>query len=111
VTRAVKQRLSTPITRWLWIPRSGEKAGAKHLVVVSSMGANANSPFFYNKVKGKMEAALIAQKWEHLTIVRPSMLLGHRDKRRFNESIFAPLFRICPVTGNQLMRGMSRVRC
>jgi hypothetical protein len=60
------------------------------------MGANANSPFFYNKVKGKMEAALIAQKWEHLTIVRPSMLMGHRDKRRFNESIFAPLFRILP---------------
>ncbi len=43
-----------------------------------------------------MEEALIAQKWEQLTIVRPSMLLGHRDERRFNESFFAPLFRILP---------------
>ena len=43
-----------------------------------------------------MEEALIAQKWERLTIVRPSMLLGHRDERRFNESMFAPLFRILP---------------
>ncbi|MBU5925162.1 NAD(P)H-binding protein [Enterobacter sichuanensis] len=65
-------------------------------LVVSSLGASAGSPFFYNKVKGKMEEALIAQKWEYLTIVRPSMLLGHRDERRFNESIFAPLFRILP---------------
>ena len=33
-----------------------------------------------------MEEALIAQKWERLTIARPSMLMGHRDERRFNES-------------------------
>ncbi|MDU1296208.1 MAG: hypothetical protein E6973_10015, partial [Enterobacter hormaechei] len=45
---------------------------------------------------GKMEEALIAQKWERLTIARPSMLMGHRDERRFNESFFAPLFRILP---------------
>ena len=75
---------------------TAKRLGAKHFLVVSALGASAGSPFFYNKVKGKMEEALIAQKWEHLTIVRPSMLLGHRDERRFNESIFAPLFRILP---------------
>lgn len=75
---------------------TAKKLGATHFVVISSLGANAGSPFFYNKVKGKMEEALIAQKWEQLTIVRPSMLLGHRDERRFNESFFAPLFRILP---------------
>lgn len=75
---------------------TAKKLGAKHFVVVSAMGANASSPFFYNKVKGKMEDALIAQKWEYLTIARPSMLLGDRDKRRFNESFFAPLFSLLP---------------
>ncbi|MGT8858031.1 NAD(P)H-binding protein [Enterobacter sp. 186315] len=75
---------------------TAKKLGATHFVVVSAMGANASSPFFYNKVKGKMEDALIAQKWEYLTIVRPSMLLGDRDKRRFNESFFAPLFSLLP---------------
>lgn len=75
---------------------TAKRLGAKHFLVVSSMGANANSPFFYNKVKGKMEDALIAQNWERLTIVRPSMLLGDREKQRFNESIFAPLFQIFP---------------
>lgn len=75
---------------------TAKKLGAKHFLVVSAHGANAGSPFFYNQVKGKMEEALIAQKWERLTIVRPSMLMGHRDERRFNESFFAPLFRILP---------------
>lgn len=75
---------------------TAKRLGAKHFLVVSSMGANANSPFFYNKVKGKMEDALIAQNWDRLTIVRPSMLLGDREKQRFSESIFAPLFQIFP---------------
>ena len=60
------------------------------------MGANANSPFFYNRVKGEMEQALIAQNWPRLTIVRPSMLLGERDKQRENERFLAPLFRLLP---------------
>lgn len=75
---------------------TARRLGATHFLVVSSMGANASSPFFYNKVKGKMEDALIAQNWERLTIVRPSMLLGDREKQRVNESIFAPLFQLFP---------------
>lgn len=75
---------------------AGKRLGAKHLLVVSSMGANAHSPFFYNKVKGKMEQALIAQKWERLTIVRPSMLLGHRETSRLTEMVLAPVFQFFP---------------
>ena len=43
-----------------------------------------------------MEQALIAQNWPRLTIVRPSMLLGDRDKQRTNEMFLAPLFRLLP---------------
>ncbi|MGA4505013.1 NAD(P)H-binding protein [Citrobacter portucalensis] len=75
---------------------TGRRLGAQHMLVVSSMGANANSPFFYNRVKGEMEQALIAQDWPRLTIVRPSMLLGDRDKQRTNEMFLAPLFRLLP---------------
>jgi uncharacterized protein YbjT (DUF2867 family) len=75
---------------------TGQRLGASHMLVVSSMGANSASPFFYNRVKGKMEEALTAQSWPRLTIVRPSMLLGHRESQRFNESFFAPLFKILP---------------
>ena len=54
---------------------TGRRLGAQHMLVVSAMGANAHSPFFYNRVKGEMEEALIAQNWPKLTIARPSMLL------------------------------------
>lgn len=90
---------------------TAKKRGAKHFLVVSAMGASASSPFFYNKVKGKMEEALIAQKWERLTIVRPSMLLGEREKHRFSESLFAPVFSLLPgnwksIDGRDVARAM-----
>ncbi len=75
---------------------TGLRLGARHMLVVSALGANARSPFFYNRVKGEMENALMEQEWERLTIARPSMLLGNREKHRVNESLFAPLFRIMP---------------
>lgn len=75
---------------------TGRRLGAQHMLVVSSMGANAHSPFFYNRVKGEMEEALIAQNWPRLTIVRPSMLLGDREQQRANERLLAPLFKLLP---------------
>ena len=75
---------------------TGLRLGARHMLVVSALGANARSPFFYNRVKGEMENALMEQEWERLTIARPSMLLGNREKHRVNEPLFAPLFRIMP---------------
>lgn len=75
---------------------AGQRLGAQHMLVVSAMGANSKSPFFYSRVKGEMEEALIAQQWPYLTIARPSMLSGQRESQRFNESLFAPLFKIMP---------------
>ncbi len=75
---------------------AGLRLGAKHMLVVSALGANSRSPFFYNRVKGEMEDALIAQNWARLTIARPSMLLGHRESKRLNESLMAPLFKLLP---------------
>lgn len=92
---------------------TAKKLGASHFLVVSALGANAHSPFFYNKVKGEMEEALIAQQWPRLTIVRPSMLLGDRQKRRFNESLMAPLFQLLPgnwksIDARDVARAMLR---
>ncbi|PUX57422.1 oxidoreductase [Cronobacter sakazakii] len=75
---------------------AGLRLGAKHVLVVSALGANPNSPFFYNRVKGEMETALKAQGWPRLTIARPSLLIGDREKRRAGESFMAPLFRLLP---------------
>ncbi|HCC0173210.1 TPA: NAD(P)H-binding protein [Cronobacter sakazakii] len=75
---------------------AGLRLGAKHMLVVSALGANPNSPFFYNRVKGEMETALKAQGWPRLTIARPSLLIGDREKRRAGESFMTPLFRLLP---------------
>lgn len=76
--------------------RVGLQRGAKQMLVVSALGANSRSPFFYNRVKGEMEEALIAQHWPHLILARPSMLLGERHTRRLNEALMAPIFKILP---------------
>lgn len=76
--------------------RSGLRLGAQQLLVVSAMGANAKSPFFYNRVKGEMEAALIDQGWPQLVIARPSMLLGQRGTPRLSERLLAPIFNLLP---------------
>ena len=75
---------------------TGLRLGAKHMLVISAMGADPHSLFFYNRVKGDMEQALRAQAWRNLTILRPSMLLGERDNKRANEALLAPLFRLLP---------------
>jgi uncharacterized protein YbjT (DUF2867 family) len=60
------------------IARCARKAGATRLGVVSAMGASAQSPVFYNRVKGEMELALRQLGFETLVIARPSMLDGDR---------------------------------
>lgn len=75
---------------------TGQRLGAKQMLVVSALGANSRSPFFYNRVKGEMEDALIAQAWPRLILARPSMLLGHRQTRRLNEVVMLPIFKMLP---------------
>ena len=71
--------------------------GAKHLLVVSAQGANPSSLFFYSRVKGEMEMALRHQGWQHLTLARPSLLLGERATVRPLEQYSAPLLKWLPA--------------
>ena len=43
----------------LMIARAALNAGCRHFLLVSAMGADANSPLFYNRVKGELEAAIL----------------------------------------------------
>jgi uncharacterized protein YbjT (DUF2867 family) len=58
--------------------RAGRAAGAKRLLVVSALGADAASSVFYNRVKGEMEQAVGALGYDSVVIARPSLLLGDR---------------------------------
>ena len=68
--------------------------GARHFVVLSSLGADPQSRVLYSRVKGEMEQALKTQGWPQLTIARPSLLLGERSQRRLLEQVTAPLARV-----------------
>lgn len=76
--------------------RRARELGARHLLVISSLGASPDSSIFYCRVKGEMEAALEAQDWPQLTIARPSQLLGPRLELRLSERIAAPLSQLLP---------------
>lgn len=43
------------------------------------MGADSQSPIFYNRVKGDMEAAVCTLGYSSVVIARPSLLAGDRE--------------------------------
>lgn len=66
--------------------------GARSVLLVSAIDANANSKIFYVRTKGKVEADIIALGFEHTYIFRPSMLVGDRQESRPAERLFIGLF-------------------
>ncbi|WP_417876859.1 NAD(P)H-binding protein [Winogradskyella sediminis] len=67
--------------------------GIATFIVISAMGANADSAIFYNKTKGEMEQQVMAQAIEHTYILRPSLIGGDRQERRVLEKIGLVLFK------------------
>jgi len=74
---------------------------ASSFTLVSGMGANANSMFFYNDVKGRTEDDLKALGLRSLIIFRPALLVGPRVEIRLAEKVAAvtlvPLSRLLPA--------------
>jgi len=82
------------------LARAGREAGATRFLLVSAVGADSRSRFFYNRVKGEAETAVQGPGYQLVGIVRPSLLLGEREEARPAEAIAAligrrvrPLFR------------------
>ena len=74
---------------------------ATSFTFVSSMGANANSMFFYNWVKGRTETDVKALGLRSLIIFRPALLVGPRAEFRLAERLatvtLVPLSRLLPT--------------
>ncbi|MDN5435181.1 MAG: nucleoside-diphosphate sugar epimerase, partial [Acinetobacter sp.] len=88
-----------------------------HLLLVSAMGAKASSPIFYNQVKGELEDYIQKLNLYRFSIIRPSLLLGDRNEKRFLEDVtqkpygkFSHLvpnsFKYKPVTAEQVAHTM-----
>ena len=89
-------------TAVLRFARAARAAGARQMLSVSSVGANAGARNKYLAIKGAAEDGLAALGFERLDIIRPGLLRGDRgDDRRLGERIGSA---ISPVA-NLLLRG------
>ncbi|MEY3984396.1 MAG: hypothetical protein RL160_1955 [Bacteroidota bacterium] len=75
------------------LARETKAAGAQAMFVVSAVGADERSMFFYNRVKGMMERDLKAMGFARLGIFRPGLLLGQRSERRPGEAFAKSVYR------------------
>lgn len=96
----------------------GAAQGIRKIGVVSSLGANTQSRFFYNRVKGEMERDLQKLGFEKCVVLRPSILVGHRRKKRLGEQValsflttFSPFIpnKYRPTDSSDLALAMVRI--
>jgi uncharacterized protein YbjT (DUF2867 family) len=109
----------------LAFPRDGARLakahGAKHVLMVSAIAADARAPNLYLKVKGEVEAAVIAAGLETTSIFRPSLLLAERAEFRWKEKLSEPALRLLglfmlgparrlrPIRADAVARAMVRI--
>lgn len=67
--------------------KAAAQNGVRHYVLVSSAGAKATSATFYARIKGELEEAVSKLAFNHLAILRPSLLDGDRKESRIAEQI------------------------
>ena len=58
--------------------RAARSAGARRLLIVSALGADATSRVFYSRVKGEMQRAVAEIGYEVVVFAQPSLLAGDR---------------------------------
>ncbi len=88
--------------------------GARQLLLVSAMGADADSRVFYNRVKGELEDALSELDYESVCVAQPSLLAGERGEFRLAERLglalgFLMPERFKPVQAAQVAAGLLAV--
>lgn len=80
-----------------YVVEAGKLANAakvENVLVISAMGADSKSKFFYSRVKGEMEETLKQLELNSLHIFRPSLLLGERNELRIGEKVSGKLISI-----------------
>ncbi len=65
--------------------------GAEKFLVVSAVGANVDSRFFYSRLKGLLEDKLKLAGFNTLYLFQPSLLLGERNEFRLGEVVASKL--------------------
>ena len=56
--------------------------GVKRVSIISSVGSNPNSNLLYPRTKGLLEKELSKLPFEHISVMKPSFILGARKETR-----------------------------
>lgn len=93
--------------------------GAKAVFLLTAVGANPDSNFFYVKTKGETERDVRALGYNETHLFNPSMIMGERQEKRPLEKFFmslwsvldpflaGPLSRYRGIDGKKIARAMS----
>lgn len=87
---------------------AAKEAGARQLIVVSSVGAQFSSKNFYLSVKGEVEDKLAKLHFDRLDILRPGLLRGHREGPPRAAERLGMLF--CPLLDLLMMGSLRKYR-
>jgi uncharacterized protein YbjT (DUF2867 family) len=71
----------------LQLAQLAKAQGASQFLLVSALGASAQSGVFYNRVKGELEDAIRGLDFDSVTVAQPSLLAGERAEFRLGEHV------------------------
>lgn len=94
----------------LTLAKLSKENGAQQFLLVSALGANRNSSIFYNRVKGEIEEAVSGVGFRTLHILRPSLLMGHREEQRSGEDAAKIFYRFFGFLIPARYKGIEAVR-
>lgn len=75
--------------------------GASHCLHISAVNSNSSSMFFYSKIKGQLEEQMCSLNYPHLTIFRPSLLIGERSEQRLGEELATKFYLLMQKISNK----------
>lgn len=68
--------------------------GIETFLVISALVANSKSSVFYNRVKGEMEEMVLSKGIPNTYILKPSLIIGNRNEKRFGEGLAAGVMKV-----------------
>ncbi len=113
-SKAVQRKVD--VDYQLGVASAAAANGVSNYLLVSSLGANAGSRWFYPRIKGELEVAVQTLGFRTVAIFRPSVLTGERDHARPGERLgelgarafgTLPMLRgYRPIAGDTVARAM-----
>jgi uncharacterized protein YbjT (DUF2867 family) len=97
------------------------RAGSAQFLLVSAVGASAQSGNFYLRCKGEAEDMVRTLPYRGVQIFRPSFLIGHRREKRAGEAVgiafarvlsvamLGPAARYRPIRADDVAKAMAAV--